>query len=161
MAIVQFCNVRGEPQGDAIPLDRRRRRLSTVVAKHTTNRRPFLVSVHRRGADVVVTDATVRMRKQWKDTLIGADDVVLVTYLPMGGGAGGQKVGKQIGMAVAMIALAIAMPYAIGAIGAGVAGMGSLVTAAGALSVTGKLVAAGLTAGIAVGPSCTFQRSAR
>ncbi|HUD90581.1 hypothetical protein [Sphingobium sp.] len=155
MATVQFCNVRGEPQGAPVLLDRRRRRLSTIAKQHANKRRPFMVSVHRGvgpGDKIVPSDDTVRTRAEWKDTLIGAGDVVLITYLPMGGGAGGQKAGKQIGMAVAMIALAVAMPYAVGALG--IAG-----STIGSLSLVGKAVAAGLTAGIPAGPSHTLKRS--
>jgi len=49
MATVQFCNVRGEPQGERINLDRRRRRLSTIAKQHANKRRPFMVSVHQGG----------------------------------------------------------------------------------------------------------------
>lgn len=158
MATVQFCNVRGEPQGEQIAMGRRHRRLSAVVAKHVPATRPFMVSVHRGvqpGDKLAATDDTSRCRNTWKDTPIGADDIVLVTYLPLGrGGAGGGGQGKQIGMAVAMIALAVAMPAAVGAMG------GAMTLAAGGLSFAGKAVAAALTAGIPVAQSMTFERYA-
>lgn len=158
MSVLVFLNVRGEPQGERINLDRRRRRLSTIAKQYANMRRPFLVSVHRGvgpGDKVSPTDDTVRQRATWKDTLVGADDVVLITYLPMGGAAGGQKAGKQIGMAVGMLALAIAMPYAVGALG------GAFATAAGSLTFTGKLVAAGLTAGVAIGASFLLNKASK
>jgi len=156
MTLVLRQNVRGLSLAPPVTLDRRRRRLSTIVARHGDCSRPLIVSVHRRGGEggCLPTDDTVRLRATWRDTLVGPDDVVAITTLPLGGGAGGRQQGKQIGMAVGMLALAIAMPYAIGALG--VAG-----STIGSLSFTGKLIAAGLTAGIAVGASYLLNRAAK
>lgn len=148
MGTVLFQNVRGTPMGEPRLIKGNLRRLSSIVKRFTDETRPFIVSVVRRNDGVELNDATVRLRREWAKTIVGKADVVLVTYLPRGKTVGGGgKMGKQIGMAVAAIALAVAMPYAVGAIG------GVLTTATGALSVTGKIVAAALTAGI---PLCAY-----
>lgn len=154
MTLVLSQNVRGHEFAPPVTLDRRRRRLSTIVARHADKSRPFMVSVHRKSSGYAVSDASVRLRATWRDTLIGPDDAVVITVLPLGGGAGGQKAGKQIGMAVGMLALAIVMPYAVGALG--IAG-----STIGSLSVVGKLVAAGLTAGIAIGASFLLNKASK
>jgi len=163
LTLVLRQNVRGLPLAPPVTLDRRRRRLSTIVARHGDRSRPVIVSVHRRGGEggCLPTDDTVRLRGAWRDTLVGPDDVVAITTLPLGDGAGGgRQAGKQIGMAVGMLALAIAMPYAVGAL-AGAAGLTGTFGAVGALTLTGKIVAAGLTAGIAVGASYLLNRAAK
>jgi putative Ca2+/H+ antiporter (TMEM165/GDT1 family) len=54
-------------------------------------------------------DATVRLRKAWKHTLLGPKDIVVITHLPLGGGGGGNSL-KQIGGTLALLALVIARP---------------------------------------------------
>ncbi|MCJ2009184.1 host specificity factor TipJ family phage tail protein [Methylobacterium sp. J-092] len=122
MTTIRFVNVLGATRGEAVRLDGRRRRLATVMrsaelAAHASGR-PFIVSVHRLAEDdpaCAPTDATVRMRKDWSRTLVGRRDVVLVTYLPRGGGGRGGGGGKGIGsiaLGLASIALIALAPYA-------------------------------------------------
>ncbi|MBX3543572.1 host specificity factor TipJ family phage tail protein [Chelatococcus sp.] len=147
MTLILRQNVAGRPVAAPLPLDRRRRRLSTVVARHADRARPHVVSVHRAGEPPAVCDATVRLRKTWRHTLVGPNDTVIITYLPLGGSSRGGGGGKAIGGAIAMIALAIAAPYAIGVIGGLSAGLGSVLGTTAGLTLTGKLVAAGVVAG--------------
>jgi hypothetical protein len=143
MSTVAFANVKGDSTRPLVQLDKRRRRLSTIVARHAPKNRPYIVSVHRvdNPATVRPTDDTVRLRAQWKDTLVGQNQLVLLTVLPLGsssGGAGGSSATtKSVGMALAAVALAIAAP----GIGTAVAG------ALGAGTLGGQLIAAGMIVG--------------
>ena len=103
-------NVVGETLS-TVTLDRRRRKLSSVV-RRANQSRPFIVSLHKPGETLRPQDHTVVLRAAWKSTTVESGDVVLVTYLPAGGamGGGNQSTGKQIGMAVAVLALAVAAP---------------------------------------------------
>lgn len=141
MTLVVHQSDVGEALREPLALSRRRRRLSTVARQRIPGR-PCIVSVHRRGsASLTPTDETVRLRKQWKDTLLGPEDVVVFTYLPLGGG-GGQGGGKQIGMAVALIALSVVAPMLVGA-------MGPAFAVGGSLTLLGKVVSAGIVMGAA------------
>jgi hypothetical protein len=145
MTHVAFSNVRGEATRPLVKMDASRRRLSTIVARHAPNDRPFVVSLHRHEpgteAEVRPTDESVRLRSQWAQTLVGSDTVVLITTLPLGGGSsaagGSASTGKSVGMALAAVALAIAAP-GIGTAAAGVLGIGT---------IGGQLIAAGLVVG--------------
>jgi hypothetical protein len=65
-----------------------------------------------------------------------------ITYMPLGGG-GDSNTGKQVGAALAVIALTIAAPHIVATLGAGTA----LATAAGTLTTVGRVAAAGLVIG--------------
>jgi hypothetical protein len=150
MTLVVHQSDVGEALREPIKLSRRRRRLSTVVMQQPRQKgRPYVVSVHRRSdflrdgeRALQLNDDVVRLRSKWKTTLVGPDDVVVITYLPLGGmNRGGQGGGKQIGMAIAMLALTIVAPMLVGAIG------GPMVAAGGGLSLLGKIVSAGIVMG--------------
>lgn len=149
MTLLVYRNDVGEDLRQPETLAPRRRRLSTIAARRQKGR-PCIVSVHREGDELFPSNATVRLRKQWKDTLVGPRDTVIITYLPLGGamgGKGGGGGGKAIGAAVAMIALAVAAPYLIGAL-APMVGMGGVLGTTAGLTIAGKVVAAGLVAGV-------------
>ncbi|MGF7053996.1 hypothetical protein GGC47_003184 [Bosea sp. OAE752] len=121
MTNILFQRCDGKPAGSPIELPRARRRLSALVRRHADHSRPHIVSVHRRGELPVVTDMSVRLRRHWSRTLVGPRDMVLITYLPRGGGgaSGSSRGGKgaSIGLLVATIALAaVGQFWAIGAI---------------------------------------------
>lgn len=134
MTVVVLRNCVGREVAAPIMLDRRRRRLSSIVRRHADHRRPHIVSVHRSGDIARSTDESVRLRKTWQHTLVGTDDVVVITYLPLGGAG---STGKQIGGALAMMTLALAVPWALG-------GIPALTAAGGGLSFAGRAAAAGI-----------------
>lgn len=140
MAVVRRQNMVGVWLDPEVQLDRRRRRLSSVVKRHAPQSRPYIVSVHRRGQTLRPTDDTVRMRATWSQTLVGADDVIIITQLPLGppSGGGGNSQAKQIGGALALVALTVALPYALPLL-------------APTLFVAGGFLTAAATAGIVVG----------
>src|SRR4051794_32856610 len=131
----------GEAMREPAMLDRRRRRLSTVVKRHRIRNRHHIVSVHRKGAMLMPADETVRLPRDWKHIWIGPEDIVVITYLPLGGmgGGGGKGGGKNIGMMIGMLLLSIFVPMAVAAI----PGM----AVAGSLTMLGKIVAMGIIAG--------------
>lgn len=155
MASVVFQNVRGVPEGEPVAVRGNMRRLSTIAKRHANARRPFMVSVFREGDPFLLTDDTVRPRKEWAQTLVGKTDIVVVTYLPRGGGAQGKQQGKQIGMAVAAIALAIILP----GIGAAVGLVGPIAALGGVVSWSTILTAG--AAGIPISQSITLKRARR
>ncbi len=122
MTLIIHQNVAGETLR-TVTLDRRRRRLSTVLRAQMP-RRPAIVAVRRKGYDPTDTDDTIKLRNEWASTLVAAHDIVVITYLPLGGanknGGGG---GKAIGAAVAALALAIVAPYAAGFLATSVFGL--------------------------------------
>ena len=99
------------------------------------------------------TNETVRTRKAWKNTLVGPEDVVVVTYLPRGGGGQGGNAGKSIIGALAMIALSVVAPMIVGALGPAFA-------AGGSLTLLGKIATAGLIAGVGYFVSKALQPKA-
>ena len=147
MTLVVTANIAGQTRGEPVRLpDRRRRRLSTVVARHKPPAgRRFIVSVHRKGETFLrPTDGSVRLRVDWRRTLVGPDDVVLVTEVPLGRGI------ASIGLAIASIALIAVAPYAAPA----------LATALGGVSVTA--VQAGLViGGVALGYAAQASSAAK
>ncbi|CAO4181972.1 host specificity factor TipJ family phage tail protein [Methylorubrum populi] len=151
MTVVAFSNVAGQARGERIRLPGRRRRLSTIVARHRPVGRRFIVSVHRNAigeASLVPSDATVRLRAHWRRTLVGPRDVVVLTLLPLGGGGsgngGGGKSALGIGLAIASIALIAIAPYAAPALA------GAAVFGAGVGATTGTLATA-IQVGMVVG----------
>ncbi|RAI44698.1 hypothetical protein CH341_07730 [Rhodoplanes roseus] len=138
----------GQAVGAPIVLDRRRRSVAAIVARHADARRPFIVSRHPAGGAFAATDDTVVCRADWTRTRVGPDETVLITYLPLGGGSSaGSNTGKQIGGAVAMLALLALAPYAAPAlVGAGSALTGTLLSA-GAYAGAVAAVQAGLVVG--------------
>lgn len=147
MTLVVTANIAGQTRGEPVRLpDRRRRRLSTIVARHKPPAgRRFIVSVHRKGETFLrPTDGSVRLRAKWSRTLVGPDDVVLVTEMPLGRGI------ASIGLAIASIALIAVAPYAAPA----------LATALGGVSVTA--VQAGLViGGVALGYAAQASSAAK
>lgn len=145
-ASVVFRSITDVPAGDPIALDRRRRRLSSIVKRHVRSARPFVVSIHRPGEIVRTTDDTVRPPRRtatyrgptWSDTLVCPGDTVLITWLPLGGSGGSSgssgASGKQLGSSLAMLALlagaAVVAPYAAGAL----AGVFGATASAGAIA---------------------------
>ncbi|AZO77467.1 MULTISPECIES: host specificity factor TipJ family phage tail protein [unclassified Bosea (in: a-proteobacteria)] len=124
MTAILFQRCDGQKAGDGIITPRGRRRLSTLVRRHADRSRPHIVSLHRKGQPLAVTDFSVRLRKQWRHTTVGPQDTVVIVYLPQGGGGGGQtgrgggkQMGAAIGLVVATIALAaVGQFWAIGAL---------------------------------------------
>src|ERR1700693_3627416 len=100
MATVVHRNIVNKDLGPPVFLDRRRRKLSSVLAKQVrtkvSSNRPFIVSVHKPGECLRPTDASVRLRATWKLTYIEPDDTILIMHLPLGGDSG-----KMIGLTVA------------------------------------------------------------
>lgn len=151
MTQILFQNITGKPVGEPIKLDRRIRRLSTIAKKHAPNGRPFIVSRHGTEDPWIPCDQTVLMRKRWKDTLVRGDDIIIITTLPLGGSkSGGGGSFKQIGMAVAAIAL-----VAVGQIWAAPALAGALGISAGAATA----IVSGATAGIIAGAQYLMARA--
>ncbi|WP_288587451.1 host specificity factor TipJ family phage tail protein [uncultured Methylobacterium sp.] len=144
MTLVVTANVVGQVRGEPVRLPNRRRRLSTIVARHRPAAgRQFIVSVHRRGAEAFKpTDRSVRLRAAWKSTMIGPHDVVLITVVPLG------KTFLSIGLAIASIALIAIAPYAAPAIAAGLTGVAVASTTA-TFAVQAGLVIGGLALGYA------------
>lgn len=145
--LFQRCD--GKPAGKPIALPRARRRLSTIVRSHADRTRPHVVSVHRKNHPLAVTDASVRLRRNWRNTTIGPLDTVIIVYLPQGGGGssaagGGGGAGKagSVGLIVATIALA-----AVGQFWA----IGALAPLVGGTAVAGTIWAAGSAALLAGG----------
>ncbi len=141
MTLVVTANIAGQTRGEPVRLpDRRRRRLSTIVARHKPPAgRKFIVSVHRKGETFLrPTDGNTRLRAAWSRTLVGPDDVVLLTVVPGRGGIG------SIGLAIASIALIAVAPYVAPALA------GSLVFGAGTAAGTGTLATA-IQAGLVIG----------
>ena len=153
MTLVLHQSDIGEQLREPTTLPRRRRRLSTV-ARDRIPGRPCIVSIHRCGSPLMPTNETVRQRKAWKNTLVGPEDVVVVTYLPRGGGGGqGGNAGKSIIGALAMIALSVVAPMIVGALGPAFA-------AGGSLTLLGKIATAGLIAGVGYFVSKALQPKA-
>jgi hypothetical protein len=142
MTLVLTTNVVGQRRGAPVRLPDRRRRLSTIVARHRPPAgRPFVVSVHRRGEPSEIyqpNDRTVRLRAAWSKTLVGPKDVVVITAAPLGSGA------ASIGLAIASIALIALAPYAAPLIA------GSAIFGAGAGAAAGGLTIA-IQAGLVIG----------
>lgn len=151
MTLILHKTVTGEDVRPCARLDRRRRRLSTVVARQAHVGRPFIVSVHRVGETALApTDDTVVLKNERSKVLVGPADIVVVTYLPLGGagGGGGSSAGKQIGMALAAVALLVIAPYAAGAI-------------AGVIGVTSAAGIAAIQAGIVLGGTALLSLANR
>ncbi|CAL8981537.1 hypothetical protein RHODGE_RHODGE_02838 [Rhodoplanes serenus] len=147
-ATVIARTVMGTPVGEPIRLSRRRRTLAAVMARCADPRRPHMVSVHRPGEPVAPEDHTVVLRAAWATTLVRPDEIVLITYIPLGGGgAGGQSTAKQIGSAVAMLALAAIAPYAAPALLAGASSATGLLLSGNAFLAANYMLQAGLVVG--------------
>ncbi|ACK81236.1 host specificity factor TipJ family phage tail protein [Methylorubrum extorquens] len=148
MTLVVTANIAGQTRGEPVRLpDRRRRRLSTIVARHKPPPgRKFMVSVHRKGETFLrPTDQNRRLRASWSRTLVGPDDVVLFTTVPLGRGV------ASIGLAIASIALIAVAPYAAPAL-AGALG--------GAVSV-GAVQAGLVIGGVALGYAAQASAAAK
>lgn len=116
MTLVVSCNAVLQPRGSVAVLAPRRRRLSTIMARHAGDRRAiplvFRRGVNWREATAADIDRAARLRSQYSSTLVGPHDTV-VLYIPVRG-----RTAAAIGLALAAIALvAIAGPVA-GAFGA-------------------------------------------
>ncbi|MGE7419134.1 host specificity factor TipJ family phage tail protein, partial [Methylobacterium tarhaniae] len=147
MTLVITANVVGQVRGEPVRLParlpNRRRRLSAIVARHRPAGRQVIVSIHRRGAEAYrPTDRSVRLRAQWRHTLVGPQDVVLITVVPLG------RTAMSIGLAIASIALIAIAPYAAPAIAAAATGVAVASTTA-VYAVQAGLVIGGLALGYA------------
>ncbi|MDV2988294.1 UNVERIFIED_CONTAM: host specificity factor TipJ family phage tail protein [Methylobacteriaceae bacterium AG10] len=152
MTLVVTANIAGQTRGEPVRLpDRRRRRLSTIVARHKpAPGRRFIVSVHRKGETFLrPTDGSVRLRANWRRTLVGPDDVVLVTEVPLGRGI------ASIGLAIASIALIAVAPYAAPALAGALGGAGIAVSAG---VVQTGLVIGGVALGYAAQASAAAKK---
>lgn len=78
-------------------------------------------------------------REQWERVRPKAGRLVTVSAAPLGGGGNGSKNPLQSVLTIAVLAASIAAPYALAA-----AGVGGLFTSAGALTLRGALLAAGV-----------------
>jgi hypothetical protein len=150
MATILQQNILGKPVAEPIILDRRRRRLSSVVKRHANARRPFFVNVRKVDEPPALDEGNDKPRATWPKTLVGPNDVVAIVYLPLGGSkgtasAGGaassDSSGKSIGRAVAMVALVVAATVVLGPAGpifgaSGLALTGLAATAASAVATT-------------------------
>lgn len=136
----------GEVRRSEVLPGNRRRRLSAVVARRLDSTRAQITSRHRiPETNLGVTDETIVKGSERRHVLVGPKDIVVITSLTMGGGGGrgGGGSGKQIGMAVASIALMIAAPYAISFLGpafAATAGVTSSLTLLGRVLSTGLII---------------------
>ncbi|CAO4174962.1 host specificity factor TipJ family phage tail protein [Methylorubrum populi] len=152
MTLIVTANIAGQTRGEPVRLpDRRRRRLSTIVARHRPPAgRRFIVSVHRRGETFLrPTDAAVRLRASWRNTLMEPGDTVLFTVVPLGGK------GLSIGLTIASLALIVLAPYAAPAIAAGI-GLGASTAAVAA--VQAGLVIGGAALGYAAQASAAAKK---
>ncbi|WP_230531122.1 host specificity factor TipJ family phage tail protein [Microvirga roseola] len=139
MTLIAQRNVTGEIVRPNVMLPGCDGDLAWLVTQHADQARPFIVSVHRLGEPLAPADTTVVLRSEMAGRVVGADEAVIITYLPQGGGSGG---GSSILMAVAAIALMVIAPYAVAALG-----VPALGTSAGALTLGGKLLATGIVMG--------------
>ncbi|CAO4173009.1 hypothetical protein [Methylorubrum populi] len=152
MTLIVTANIAGQTRGEPVRLpDRRRRRLSTIIARHRPPAgRRFIVSVHRRGETFLrPTDAAVRLRASWRNTLVEPGDTVLFTVVPLGGK------GLSIGLTIASLALIVLAPYAAPAIAAGI-GLGASTAAVAA--VQAGLVIGGAALGYAAQASAAAKK---
>ncbi|MFE1598177.1 host specificity factor TipJ family phage tail protein [Methylobacterium sp. ID0610] len=145
MTLVVTANIVGQVRDTPVRLPNRRRRLSTIVARHKpADGRRFIVSVHRGGTDVYQpNDRTVRLRAQWKHTLVGPGDVVLITTVPMGKGF------ASIGLAIASIALIALAPYAAPALAGAALGLSGAATGTLSFAIQAGMVLGGIGLSIA------------
>ncbi|MFD0938991.1 host specificity factor TipJ family phage tail protein [Methylobacterium trifolii] len=152
MTQVVTVNVVGQPRGEAVRLPNRRRRLSTIVARHRPSAdRRFIVSVHRRDDEAGSyrpCNRTARLRATWSKTLVGPNDVVLITVVPRGRGV------ASIGLAIAAIALIAIAPYAA----PGIAGLAGITSAGGIAAVQAGLVIGGLALSYAAQASAAAKK---
>ncbi|MFE1601639.1 host specificity factor TipJ family phage tail protein [Methylobacterium sp. ID0610] len=145
MTLVVTANVVGKVRGTPVRLPNRRRRLSTIVARHKpADGRRYVVSVHRGGTDVYQpNDRTVRLRAAWKHTLVGPNDTVLITVVPMGKGF------ASIGLAIASIALIALAPYAAPALAGAALGLPGAATGTLSFAIQAGMVLGGVGLSIA------------
>ncbi|KQP99915.1 hypothetical protein ASF59_11010, partial [Methylobacterium sp. Leaf121] len=157
MTLIVTANIAGQTRDEPVRLpDRRRRRLSTIIARHQpAPGRKFIVSVHRRGETFLrPTDGSVRLRANWRRTLVGPDDTVLITVVPLGGK------GMSIGLTIASLALIVLAPYAAPALaGAAVFGAGVGATSGSlAVAIQAGLVIGGVALGYAAQASAAAKK---
>ena len=118
-----------------------------AVKRHTTVLRPKggrRVREFKR-ATVCTFNGRILLRRDWSRTVVGPDDVVTFSAQLQGGG------GKSIIGIVLAIAIAVAAPYLAGLI-APVLGV-AMTTAAGALTLGGSLLTAGVGIALSVAAS--------
>lgn len=158
MTTVAYANVNGAEIAPRVVLANRRRRLASVVRRYARRDVPFVVSVHKPWQPIVPCDDTATMRRPpkehadraWDAIVLEPDDIVLVTYMPEGGG--GARSGIKIAMTVATVALLVANP--------GMAWTASLTNSIGATALTTIRTVAALTvAAGAVAMALTRQSS--
>lgn len=153
MTTVAYANALGQLRGEPKKLTGgKRRRLSAVMAQNPPPPgQRFIVSVHRRGETVIrPNDRNVRLRAHWRKSLVGPNDIVLVTVTPGKGGV------ASIGLAIASVALLIVAPYAAPAIAAGIAG--GVASAGAVAAVQAGLVIGGIALGYAAQASAAAKK---
>jgi hypothetical protein len=163
MAQILQHNVLGNQLAEPITLDRRRRRLSSVVKRHANLSRPFFVNVRKVDDPPALEEGNDKLRAQWAHTLIGPDDVVAIVYLPLGGSANasastagassGGSTGKSIGRAIGMVAIAVAATVLLGPAGPIVG------TALEMTGLAATATSAILTAAVVAGAGYLVQRA--
>lgn len=136
---------KGEARFTHVAMDSRRRRLSAIVKAHADPRRTHIVAVTRASKPLTTFRESLKLRPEWKDCRIGKGDVVTIVYVPAGGPQGGASTGKQIGLAVATIALVVVASLVAGPIG------GQLATATGVTWFTTAAATSLIQAGIVLG----------
>lgn len=148
MTYVHFVQADGSPRRAHMHVPvKGRRRLSAVMREHaldTGRSEPMFVSVTRQNrlkkldlgsfVDVISKPNAERqvLRKQWPKTVVGDNDVITITYLPLGGGGGGsqgggRKSGVAIGASIAAILLSVVAPFAVPFIATGLGISSSIV----------------------------------
>lgn len=164
MALILQQDILGKPVSEPVALDRRRRRLSTVVKRYANLRRPFIVNVRKVTEPDCLDEENDKLRREWVHTLVGPEDVVAIVYLPLGGsgnaasatgGAAGTKSsGKQVGSALSMVALAVAAAVLFAPTG----GL-SLIAASGLTGTTAVVAGALAGAAVVAGGGYLIQRA--
>lgn len=141
MPNITICKNPFRPQLDRVEVVARAgTRLDTVLRREglVAGRGRRLVRLH---TYIVQVNGKWLVQDQWACRL-AADDVVLVALLPAGGGGGSNPL--QIVAMVALVAAAIAAPYALGLTSTvGLAGGGTLTT----VTAMGSMVSAGIMIG--------------
>ncbi len=106
MAQVLHLTPLGKPVGAPILLDRRRRRLSTVMARHNQAGRRVIAFKVPNGKALDMERHLVR-RRRWKDVLVGPEDMILILPVIAGGGGGRGGAGKGLSIALAVASIAL------------------------------------------------------
>lgn len=169
--ILATLNAAGKTLKPVQQLDRRRRRLSQVIGRHVDRRRPHMIAVQRmsdplqpieeawvqRGWKVPPqSDAQGNIVKQgvvkpWPRRYLPADAIVVIVYLPLGGGGASAGRGGKSPLGIALGIAAVALVAFSGPLG---------LAAAGALGM-GATAGTVITAGLVLGGSALLSLASR